>query len=155
MMRTGRPPESTRAAVLLRSRRRETLGHVVRSPALVAVAVVLAGCNGGTVDGHALTNDASCRGCTITPPIESGPLAPSVRCSAPGPAREQDLRGRARAPRDPLRGRRRLDRHRLLRRVQPRAVLRLAMGPLEAQRGGAAVHADVDRPARAGAGNRA
>ena len=31
----------------------------MRSPALVAVAVALAGCNGGTVDRHALTNDAS------------------------------------------------------------------------------------------------
>src|SRR5215203_5687451 len=93
MMRTGRPPESTRAAVLLRSRRRETLGHVVRSPALVAVAVVLAGCNGGTVDGHALTNDASCRGCTITPPIERDPedLAHAqlpARCSARSARRE-------------------------------------------------------------------
>jgi hypothetical protein len=31
----------------------------VRYPALLATALVLAGCNGGTVDRHALTNDAA------------------------------------------------------------------------------------------------
>ena len=44
------------------------------------------------------------------------------------PARQD--RAAARARRDPLRGRRRLDRHRLRGRLQPRAVLRLGVGTL-------------------------
>lgn len=31
----------------------------MKAPVLLAVALVLAGCNGGTVDRHALTNDAA------------------------------------------------------------------------------------------------
>src|SRR5215212_5342586 len=78
MVRNGRPPESARAAVPLRSRLRETREGVVRSAALVALAVVLAGCNGGTVDRHALTNDAStldsiaCEGALLAHDVSKG-----------------------------------------------------------------------------------
>ena len=50
----------------------------MRSPALVALAVVLAGCNGGTVDRHALTNDAStldsiaCEGALLAHDVSKG-----------------------------------------------------------------------------------
>ena len=58
--------------------------------------------------------------------------------------------GRAppRSRRDPVRGRRRLDRHRVLWRLQPRAVLRLGVGPLPASERGAPLRADLGRPAR-------
>ena len=55
----------------------------------------------------------------------------------------------ARARRDPVRGRRRLDRHGLLGRVQPRAVLRLGVGPLPAPARRAALHTHLARAARA------
>jgi hypothetical protein len=50
----------------------------VRLPVLVAVAVVLAGCNGGTVDRHALTNDAAtldsiaCEGALLAHDVSKG-----------------------------------------------------------------------------------
>jgi hypothetical protein len=50
----------------------------VRSPALVAAVLVLAGCNGGTVDRHALTNDAStldsiaCEGALLAHDVSKG-----------------------------------------------------------------------------------
>ena len=52
----------------------------------------------------------------------------TIALGARGAARQD--RAPARARRDPVRRRRRLDRHRLLGRVQPRPVLRLGMGPL-------------------------
>ena len=53
-----------------------------------------------------------------------------------------------RARRHALRGLRRGDRLRLLRRLQRGAVLRLGMGQVPAQRGRAALHARLDRDAR-------
>ena len=56
-------------------------------------------------------------------------------------------RAAARARRDPVRRRRGLDRHRLLRRLQPRPVLRLGMGSLPPPIRRAALRAHVDGPA--------
>ena len=53
--------------------------------------------------------------------------------------------------RHPLCGRRRLDRHRVLGRLQPRTILRLGMGPLPPPGRRATLHAHLDRPARRGA----
>ena len=56
----------------------ERLPRVVRSAALLAVTVVVAGCNGGTVDRHALTKDGeavdslACEGALLAGDVASG-----------------------------------------------------------------------------------
>ena len=85
--------------------------------------------------------------------IVGGDALPAARASTPELPRHDRRSGR-RAPLGQfglllalvgilVRGRRRGDRHRLLRRLQPRPVLRLGVGQLPAAARGAALHAHV------------